>query len=390
MGFLDKLFEKKCCDICGGEIGLMGNRKLADGNLCKECAAKLSPLFDERRQSTVEQIREQLLYRAENEGRVAAFNPTRTLGARTKVLIDDNAGAIIVTASSRWRDVNPDVIAFDQVTGCAAEVREFKTELREKKPDGTTARYDPPRYEIEYDVWVVVNVNSPYFDEIAFKTNDARLESRVCDAYRAAVREADSIRDALARIWEDAHEGLDVNGVFGMRLADIDAERRNEAAANAAMRMAAAAGAAPGVPGARPPMPPQGGAYAPGGVNAAHGAGIPVPPQGAGYAPGYGAAVSMPPQGVGHVAGAVNPGYPVAASVSLQGADRMPVPGGYAAPAPQAAVSAPRSGGRSAVPPQSQAPGRVPGAADGAAWFCPACGARCTERFCPSCGHERP
>lgn len=200
MGFLDKLFEKKCCDICGGEIGLMGNRKLADGNLCKECAAKLSPLFDERRQSTVEQIREQLLYRAENEGRVAAFNPTRTLGARTKVLIDDNAGAIIVTASSRWRDVNPDVIAFDQVTGCVAEVREFKTELREKKPDGTTARYDPPRYEIEYDVWVVVNVNSPYFDEIAFKTNDARLESRVSDAYRAAVREADGIRDALASI----------------------------------------------------------------------------------------------------------------------------------------------------------------------------------------------
>ena len=367
MGFLDKLFEKKCCDICGGEIGLMGNRKLADGNLCKECAAKLSPLFDERRQSTVEQIREQLLYRAENEGRVAAFNPTRTLGARTKVLIDDNAGAIIVTASSRWRDVNPDVIAFDQVTGCAAEVREFKTELREKKPDGTTARYDPPRYEIEYDVWVVVNVNSPYFDEIAFKTNDARLESRVSDAYRAAVREADGIRDALASIWEDAHEGLDANGVFGMRLADLDAERRNEAAANAAMRMATAARVTPGVPGSRPPVPPQGGAYA----------------------PGY-AGAPVPPQGVGYVAGAVNAGYPAGAPVPPQGAGRVPVAGGYATPAPQAAASAPKSGGRSAVPPQAQASGHVPGAAEGAAWFCPACGTRCTERFCPSCGHERP
>ncbi len=384
MGFLDKLFEKKCCDICGGEIGLMGNRKLADGNLCKECAAKLSPLFDERRQSTVEQIREQLLYRAENEGRVAAFNPTRTLGARTKVLIDDNAGAIIVTASSRWRDVNPDVIAFDQVTGCAAEVREFKTELREKKPDGTTARYDPPRYEIEYDVWVVVNVNSPYFDEIAFKTNDARLESRVCDAYRAAVREADGIRDALASIWEDAHEGLDASGVFGMRLADIDAERRNEAAANAAMRMATAARVAPGAPGARPPMPPQGGGHTPG-----YGAAAPMPPQGGAYAPGY-AGIPVPPQGVGYVAGAVNPGYPAGAPVPPQSADRMPVSGGYAAPVSQAAASAPRSGGRSAVPPQPQVPGRVPGAAEGAAWFCPACGARCTERFCPSCGHERP
>ena len=381
MGFLDKLFEKKCCDICGGEIGLMGNRKLADGNLCKECAAKLSPLFDERRQSTVEQIREQLLYRADNEGRVAAFNPTRTLGARTKVLIDDNAGAIIVTASSRWRDVNPDVIAFDQVTGCAAEVREFKTELREKKPDGTTARYDPPRYEIEYDVWVVVNVNSPYFDEIAFKTNDARLESRACDAYRAAVREADGIRDALARIWEDAHEGLDANGVFGMRLADLDVERRNEAAANAAMRMATAARVAPGVPGSRPPMPPQGGAYAPG-----YGAGVPVPPQGVGHA--------APGANTGYPVGTpgVNAGYPAGIPVSPQGAGRAPVAGGYAAPDPQAtaAASAPRSGGRSAVPPQVQMPGPVPGAAEGAAWFCPACGTRCTERFCPSCGHERP
>ena len=40
MGFFGKLFEKKNCDICGGEIGLLGNRKLEDGNLCKESARK--------------------------------------------------------------------------------------------------------------------------------------------------------------------------------------------------------------------------------------------------------------------------------------------------------------------------------------------------------------
>ena len=43
MGLFGKVFEKKECDICGGEIGLLGNRKLDDGNLCKECAKKLSP-----------------------------------------------------------------------------------------------------------------------------------------------------------------------------------------------------------------------------------------------------------------------------------------------------------------------------------------------------------
>ena len=54
------LFDKKYCDICGEKIGLLGNRKLDDGNLCKECAKKLSPWFEERRHSTVEDIKQQL------------------------------------------------------------------------------------------------------------------------------------------------------------------------------------------------------------------------------------------------------------------------------------------------------------------------------------------
>lgn len=58
MGFFGKLFEKKSCDLCGGEIGLLGNRKLEDGNCCKNCASKLSYWFDDRRHSTVEQIRQ--------------------------------------------------------------------------------------------------------------------------------------------------------------------------------------------------------------------------------------------------------------------------------------------------------------------------------------------
>jgi formylmethanofuran dehydrogenase subunit E len=48
MGILGKMFEKKNCDVCGEEIKLLGNRKLEDGNLCKNCANKLfhvSPLL---------------------------------------------------------------------------------------------------------------------------------------------------------------------------------------------------------------------------------------------------------------------------------------------------------------------------------------------------------
>ena len=54
------LFDKKYCDVCGEKIGLLGNRKLEDGNLCKSCASKLSPLFTGRRHSALADIKRQL------------------------------------------------------------------------------------------------------------------------------------------------------------------------------------------------------------------------------------------------------------------------------------------------------------------------------------------
>ena len=97
MAFLKGLFEKKQCSICGGDIGLLGNRKLEDGNCCKNCAAKLSPWFSDRRSSTVEEIKAQIDMREQNKELVKAFNTTRTMGRSTKVYVDENAGKFMVT-----------------------------------------------------------------------------------------------------------------------------------------------------------------------------------------------------------------------------------------------------------------------------------------------------
>ena len=67
------LFDKKYCDVCGEKIGLLGNRKLEDGNLCKDCAAKLSPFFSEWKSSTVDEIKKQLDYREENRKELERF-----------------------------------------------------------------------------------------------------------------------------------------------------------------------------------------------------------------------------------------------------------------------------------------------------------------------------
>lgn len=176
MGFFGKLFEKKECDICGGEIGLLGNRKLEDGNLCKECAKKLSPWFDDRRHSTVEQIREQLEYREANKEKVAAFRVTRSLGENTKVLLDEDAGLFMVTSARNLAEANPDVLAFSDVTGCNLDIDEEEEEIMREGKDGEEISYDPPRFRYYYDFKIVIQVRNPYFDDISFDLNPGRIE----------------------------------------------------------------------------------------------------------------------------------------------------------------------------------------------------------------------
>ena len=124
MGLFGKIFDKKECDICGGEIGLLGNRKLDDGNLCKNCAKKLSPWFEERRHSTVEDIKKQLAYREANKEKVQAFQVTREFaGDSYHVFMDDTKGQFTVATRISVED-NPDIVSLSQVTSFKLDVQQ--------------------------------------------------------------------------------------------------------------------------------------------------------------------------------------------------------------------------------------------------------------------------
>ncbi len=169
------LFDKKYCDVCGEKIGLLGNRKLEDGNLCKNCAAKLSPWFSDRRHSTLAEIKDQLAWREENKEAVAAFSATKTLGDRVKVYIDETAGRFCVTSGRVNADNNPDILDLSCITGADLDVDEMKTELKQKGPDGKEVSYNPKRWSTEYDYHVVIRVNTPYYDEIRFRLNSSNV-----------------------------------------------------------------------------------------------------------------------------------------------------------------------------------------------------------------------
>ena len=177
MGLFGNLFEKKNCDVCGEEIKLLGNRKLEDGNLCKSCASKLSPWFDERRHSTVEQIKEQLAYREANQSKVSSFRGNQVYGQGSQRLYVDTAASRFTVASEKeLSGGNPDILDFSQARSCDLDVRENRTEEK-RTVDGKSVSYVPPRYKYSYDFYVTIGVNNPYFDDMKFKLNSFSIDT---------------------------------------------------------------------------------------------------------------------------------------------------------------------------------------------------------------------
>ena len=172
------LFDKKYCDICGDKIGLLGNRKLDDGNLCKECAKKLSPWFEERRHSTVDAIKEQLAYREANKAKVRAFQITREFAAdRYHVYIDDTKGQFAIARAMNV-DVNPDIVDLSQIISCKLDVQQNREEEQYRDKDGNLQDYVPPRYKYSYDYSIKLAVSSPWFDDMDFDLSSSAIDEQ--------------------------------------------------------------------------------------------------------------------------------------------------------------------------------------------------------------------
>ena len=183
MGLFGKLFDKKECAICGSEIGLLGNRKLEDGNMCKACASKLSPWFSERRHSTVADIKAQLTYRAQNQQALESFRPTRRIGQNSYTLIAEERGGIpyrfVVSLDKDYAKENADLILFTDVSSCNIQVDESQREITRTNDKGERESYNPPRYEYSYHFRVILSIeNNPYFSEIAFNLNNFSVDIR--------------------------------------------------------------------------------------------------------------------------------------------------------------------------------------------------------------------
>ncbi len=207
------LFDKKYCDICGDKIGLLGNRKLEDGNMCKDCAKKLSPFFSDRRSSTVNEIKQQLAYREQNKQILAGFSPMFTFGEDDKIYIDPMKQSFVVSSRNpgSWSDENPDVIPLSSVTGCNLRVDEDREEIYTQGKDGEEVSYNPPRYKFTYDFYIDIKVNNPYFDEITAKLNDNDVEGMGTMEYNRYQQMAQQVINNLT---QNGNAGMPMTGGY--------------------------------------------------------------------------------------------------------------------------------------------------------------------------------
>ena len=202
---------------------------IASGDSASEAAKKAAKLSGhkkaDRRNSTVEEIKAQLDYREENQKKVAAFHTTRTLGADTKVLLDEDAGKFIVTRARNLVEANPDVLDFADVTGCNLDIDESRTELKREDKDGREISYNPPRYEYSYDFYITIFVNNDYFDEIRFKINSdsvditpppamrpgmtTRCNPETNVEYRNCKKFGEEIRQVLTQVRKDVRQQIE-------------------------------------------------------------------------------------------------------------------------------------------------------------------------------------
>ncbi len=170
------LFSKKNCSICGEKIGLLGGTKIKDGDLCKECKKKLSPFFDNAKESTIEDIKKQIEAREENFKKLDDLQINKIYGEFGVILIDETNKKFVAlkdTSDSLFgsqkvinsiedvKDKNPDIIDFKDVED--VEVKVIETSREEKQTvDGQQVSYDPKHYTYMIGFDVIIKLKHPY------------------------------------------------------------------------------------------------------------------------------------------------------------------------------------------------------------------------------------
>lgn len=184
------LFSKNNCAICNEKVGLLGGLKLKDGHLCKECKKKLSPFFDDGKESTVEDIKNQLAAREENYKKLGNLEINKIYGEFGVILIDEKNKKFVALSDTSdglfkspkvvksiedIKDKNPDIIDFKDIED--VEIKVIETSREEfQTVDGKQVSYDPKHYTYMIGFDIIIKVHHPYIKTIRFSLKNGTVQ----------------------------------------------------------------------------------------------------------------------------------------------------------------------------------------------------------------------
>ena len=194
------LFSKGNCALCDAKVGLFGGSKLKDGCICKECMKKLSPFFEDAKESTIEDIKKQIAYREENYKQLDKLEINKIYGEFGVILIDETNKKFValqdtsdglfkspkeVKGIEDIKDRNPDIIDFKDIED--VEVKVIQTNREEKQTvNGEQVSYDPKHYTYMIGYNIIIKLNHPYI-----KTMRIDIKNGTVQIYNEGLRRQD-------------------------------------------------------------------------------------------------------------------------------------------------------------------------------------------------------
>ena len=180
----------KTCTLCGNASGMLHSKRLADGYICSDCVDKLSPWFNDYRNTTVAEIARQLQYRKENREKLDSFEVTEAWGVKRypdapQFIFDKDQRIFVIVEgpAETFRERNPDMIWFDQVEDLYLEVDEYWTEGKgDHEPRPVNQDLPQEKYKDvywRYDFYLNMKTTHPYVPEIRYQMNYKPIAMKV-------------------------------------------------------------------------------------------------------------------------------------------------------------------------------------------------------------------
>lgn len=170
----------------------MLDKKCLSGKVCKECVKKMSPWFDDYKNSIAGALDAQRMGREIDAGLIQTkiYNFSKIFGEFGVILIDEKEKKFIafpdtskglfgnqrkVTSIDDVIDLGPDIIRFDQVEDFEIDITETTREEKQTV-NGQQVSYNPPHILYMETFTLRMKINHPYVKSIYIQLNDGAVQ----------------------------------------------------------------------------------------------------------------------------------------------------------------------------------------------------------------------